>query len=260
MNITLSRRTTITLLLRALSLALLCATNTALADNHNTLDKQAIEETIRKALPNTKIDSVAVSVIPGLVEIVAGDNVLYSDPSGQYLVVGNIYDMHTATDLTAELKRSGSSVEWSSLPLATAIHYPGTGSQKLAIFFDPDCPWCKRLYQQLSTLKDVDLYLVMYPIEGLHPDAKQKTAAILCAPEPRQALSQVMSGQALPPVTDHACLDKATTSFKAVKTFATAHNIHGTPTLISGDGRIRPGFLQETPLRAWLNVSSTQGK
>ena len=86
-------------------LALLCSINVAIADNGVDIDRSAIEETIRKALPNTEIDSVQLSVVPGLVEIVAGGNLFYFDPTGRYLVVGSIYDMRTATDLTAQRKR-----------------------------------------------------------------------------------------------------------------------------------------------------------
>ncbi len=249
----------IPILLRAGILALLCSANLAIADSGDAIDRSAIEETIRKALPNTRIDSVGISAIPGLVEIVAGGNILYSDPTGNYLVVGSIYDMRSATDLTAQRKREVAQmvrIKWEDLPLETAVKYGGQGPTKLAVFFDPDCPWCKRLHEQLSALDDVEVYAIMYPVESLHAGARNKAAAILCHSDPLQALNTVMAGEALPSVSNQSCLARSKAAIERVEAFARSHGIHGTPTLVAPDGRVRPGFLQTKPLKAWLNASS----
>ena len=244
-----------------ITFTLLIASTSGFAASDETVYFSAVEKTVRKALPNTNITAIQPAPVKGLVEIVAGNNVLYADPTGQYLVVGSIYDMHTATDLTAERKSeaalsSQKKVSWESLPLDTAVKYGGTGPQKLAVFFDPDCPWCKKFHDQLSALKDVEVYAIMYPVEGLHPNAMSKAATILCSANPLQALNAVMSGNALPDNTDQACLSKATTSISQVEAFAREHNIHGTPTLIAPDGRVRPGFIEKQPLKKWLDASS----
>jgi len=239
---------------------LLITSTPGFAASDESVDFSAVEKTVRKALPNTKITAIQPAPVKGLVEIVAGNNVLYADPTGQYLVVGSIYDMHTATDLTAERKSeaalsSQKTISWESLPLDTAVKYGGSGPQKLAVFFDPDCPWCKKFHDQLSALTDVEVYAIMYPVEGLHPNAKSKAATILCSGNPLKALDTVMSGKALPTNTDQACLSKATTAISQVEAFARDHNIHGTPTLVAPDGRVRPGYIQAKQLKAWLNAA-----
>jgi len=241
----------------SIALTLLIASTSGFAASNEIVDFSAVEKTVRKALPNTKITSIQPAPVEGLVEIIAGNNVLYADPTGQYLVVGSIYDMHTATDLTAERKSeatlsSQKPVSWDSLPLDTAVKYGGSGTQKLAVFFDPDCPWCKKIHDQLSALTDVEVYAIMYPVEGLHPNAKSKAAAILCSADPLKSLDAVMVGKALPDNTDQACLTKTTTAISQVEAFARDNNIHGTPTLVAPDGRVRPGFIQAEQLKAWL--------
>ncbi|MFQ5469742.1 MAG: DsbC family protein [Gammaproteobacteria bacterium] len=228
-------------------------------DTPSTLNFANVERTVHKALPGTRITSVQPSVIPGLVEIVAGSNILYADPTGSYLVVGSIYDMRTATDLTAQRKREVAQtvrIKWEDLPLETAVKYGGQGPSKLAVFFDPDCPWCKRLHEQLSALDDVEVYAIMYPVESLHAGAKNKAAAILCHTNPLQALNTVMAGDELPTVSDQNCLARSSAAIERVEAFARNHDIHGTPTLVAPDGRVRPGFLQIKPLKAWLDASS----
>ncbi len=55
---------------------------------------------IRAALPATDVQAVSESEIPGLYRFQAGDNTLYADATGRYLLVGHIYDLHTAQDVT----------------------------------------------------------------------------------------------------------------------------------------------------------------
>ncbi|MEX0824003.1 MAG: disulfide isomerase DsbC N-terminal domain-containing protein, partial [Woeseia sp.] len=56
---------------------------------------------IANAMPGTHISSTSATVIDGLYEVVAGDNVLYVDESGRYLVIGSIYDLQEDVDLSA---------------------------------------------------------------------------------------------------------------------------------------------------------------
>ncbi|MDH5181625.1 MAG: DsbC family protein [Gammaproteobacteria bacterium] len=223
--------------------------------------QSVVEQTVHKALPGTKITSVSASVIPGLLEVIAGSNVLYADPTGQYLMVGNIYDMHTATDLTAQRQREvkqSIKLNWSDLPLDTAVKYSDKGTTKLAVFFDPDCPWCKKLHEQLQLLKDVEVFAILYPIKGDHTGSHTKVVDILCSDKPKQALNSVMAGKALP-VTDNAtCVANIHAALDRVNDFARRHTIHGTPTLVSFDGRVRAGYLDAKALTTWLE--NTQEK
>jgi len=242
----------------AMTLVMFFLTAAVFAENKNRDIKVSnVEQAVHKALPGTKITSVKASVITGLVEVVAGSNVLYADPKGQYLVIGNIYDMHTATDLTAKRQRNIQKtirVKWSDLPLDSAIKYDGKGPTKLAVFFDPGCPWCKKLHEQLALLKDVEVYAILYPVKARHSRTHNKAADILCAENPLHALNTVMAGKALPAIDDATCLIRSRSALDRVDAFARRHSIHGTPTLIAGDGRVRAGFLAAKPLKAWLDA------
>lgn len=228
---------------------------TAFAGSDKHADFSAVEKSVRKAMPNTKITSIQPSPIDGLVEIVAGRNVLYADPTGRYLLVGNIYDMHTATDLTAERKSASSTIDWKSLPLDAAVKLGSGGSRKLAVFVDPDCGWCRKLHYQLAALDDVEVYAIMFPVTELHPDAANKAANILCADDPSKAFDSLIAGKAFPDSKDTACLKQANSRIGEVKTFSDSHGIHGTPTLVSGDGRIHAGYMDAPSIKAWLDAA-----
>ncbi|MEX2258972.1 MAG: DsbC family protein, partial [Woeseia sp.] len=130
---------------------------------------------IANAMPGTNISSTSATVIDGLYEVIAGNNVLYIDESGRYLVIGSIYDLQEDVDLSAarraQVKRtsalSGSKTPGTapaSLPLTAAIT-TGDGDRTLTIVTDPQCGWCRRLWlESLSSLDGVTIrHLLLHP-------------------------------------------------------------------------------------------------
>lgn len=217
-----------------------------------TPDFAVIEQAVRQAMPSTKIDAIAPSPIPGLVEVVAGQNILYADTSGRWLMVGHLYDLETAQDVTADRKAQLSRLDWNSLPLEAAVHY-GEGPLKLAIFSDPDCPWCRKLHQALREAEGIEVWEIMFPVPALHPAARDKAVAILCHARPVEALAQTMDGKATPgepPAAD--CIGQAQQRVEQVMAFGHANDIQGTPTLVASDGRVHSGYLPLDQLKAWL--------
>lgn len=222
----------------------------------------AVEQAVRQAMPSTRIDAIAPSPIPGLVEVVAGRNILYADISGRWLVVGHLYDLTTAQDVTAERKAQLARLDWNALPFDAAVHY-GEGSLRLAVFSDPDCPWCRKLHQTLQQAEGIEVWEIMFPVPALHPEARDKAVAILCDARPADALMRVMEGTVKdrePPAAD--CTERARGLVDQAMAFGRAHGIQGTPTLVAPDGRIHNGYLPIEQLRAWLNqgtAGSTDG-
>lgn len=221
-------------------------------------DFAPIEQAIRQALPSTKIDAIRPSPIPGLMEVEAGRNVLYADTSGQWLMVGHLYDLKTSHDVTAERIEALARLNWEELPLEAAVHY-GNGPLKLAVFSDPECPWCRKLHEELRDVKGIEVWEIMFPVTELHPGARDKAVSILCHPRPVEALTLIMAGQALKgEVATKDCLERAQQRVDQAIAYAHAHHIEGTPTLVATDGRLRSGYLPADQLKAWLEESPRQ--
>ena len=60
----------------------------------------------RERFPATAISVVRETPIPGLFEIIAGNNVIYADESGRYLFFGRLWDAQAQKDLSAEALES----------------------------------------------------------------------------------------------------------------------------------------------------------
>ena len=59
--------------------------------------------------------------------------------------------------------------------------------QKVAVFTDPDCPFCVKLHRELKKLvtrnRDVTIYVKMFPLK-MHPKAHDKARVILPITDP----------------------------------------------------------------------------
>lgn len=212
-------------------------------------------EKLRTQYPSTRFTSVKPSPIKGLYEVVMGNQIAYTDITGRYFIFGNIFDMVKQSDMTAERKDSITRVAWPASYLVNAIKIvKGNGKRKLAVFSDPDCGYCKKLDATLQRVDNLTIYVFLYPIERLHPQAREKAISIWCHPHPEQAWHDWMQGGKEPPI--RACLNPINDNIS----LAGEYQIQGTPTIIAEDGRLLAGAVTAQKIEAWLSQTSAVAK
>jgi len=238
-----------------LVLAAVCAatfTTSAVAQNKPdaTLDrvKAAVQKTLGADAP---VKAVARTPIPGLFEVSVGGEILYADEKAQYVILGgNLVDTKTRQNLTEARQSELNKVDFAKLPFDRAFKYvKGNGSRKIAVFSDPNCPYCKRFEETLKSSKidNITVYTFLYPVLG--PDSDAKSKAIWCAPDQLKAWHDWMLDKKAPPTPTAKCDDKPVKD-----NFALGHqlNITGTPTIILSDGRRLPGAVPAEELEKAL--------
>ena len=220
----------------------------ACADDNGEADAAAIASKIQQAYPNIKIDGIEQSPVPGLFEVRAGKNIFYSDSTGDHLVIrGQIIEVATRRNLTRERLVELSRIDWSVLPLDMAIVSGDENSDpKLAVFTDPDCPYCQGLEQELKKLTGVKVYTFLYPLTELHPEAYKKSEAIWCSENRHETFLEVILDRTVPQA------EKCNTPLDDIAALAKKLGITGTPTLFAGDGRMAAGIMEAEKLKAWL--------
>ena len=195
-----------------------------------------MEVRLNELYPSTRLSAVRPSEVSGLYEVTMGRNVAFTDPTGRYFVFGHLFDMKEQKDLTAQRLSDINRIDFAQLPLQDAIKtVRGDGSRKLAVFSDPDCPYCKGLEGELAKLENVTVYTFLYPLEGLHPEARGKSERIWCASNRAKAWSEFMTIGKLP--SGPKCI----TPIERINQLAGSLGINGTPTLILQDGSLIPG-------------------
>lgn len=230
-------------------LGLIAATCILVADASLAADTpaNALAKRLRELYPNTQFSTVSDSPVAGIFEVVMGRNIAYTDERGRYFLFGHLFDMPAQRDLTAEHKDELARIDFSQLPLKDAIKtVHGAGSRVVAVFSDPDCPYCRKLEPELAKVDDVTIYTFLMPLAELHPDARNKAISIWCGPDRVKAWSALMLRNQNPssancdhPVDRNVALGER-------------YQITGTPTLVSADGRVMPGAASAAQIEAWL--------
>lgn len=231
---------------------------TASAD---TEDNHRLMAIVTKALPGTDIDTVSPSPVNGLIEVVAGGNVLYLEENGRYLVVGSLYDLVERIDITADRRetiRAALRIDWESIPDNTAgvIRRDKLEEETLAVLFDPLCGYCRKLYHALETMRDVSVRFVMLAEQ---PGSLSIVQNVMCSKEPQQALITFYQQQLLAEASEE-CKRRVNDALRKNKDFSKANNLSGTPVLISRDGRIKMGALESMALQKWVDESTSNFK
>jgi thiol:disulfide interchange protein DsbC len=207
-----------------------------------------IRQSLQSKFPGIgNIEHIVKTPYAGLYEVVIGDQLLYTDDQGEYIFDGSVIDAKTRRDLSEERRRVLFAVDFDKLPLDLALkEVKGNGKRKLAIFTDPNCPYCKRLEKELSGVTDVTLYLYLYPI---FPGSHEIVRNVLCSKDPVKSWNDWMLKKIRPA--------NAVCKTQTDKVMALGQKLHvnGTPNLIFGNGIQAPGFLPADELEKNLNAA-----
>ncbi|MBC8008232.1 MAG: DsbC family protein [Prolixibacteraceae bacterium] len=225
-------------------------------------DEASIRAEFLKKYPQAKVESISKTPYLGLYEMLVDGEVVYTDPDFNYLIVGNIIETKTNTNLTdarqreiEDKKLKSLAFPFEQLPFDLAIKkVKGDGSRKVAVFSDPDCPYCKKLERDLDKVTDVTIYLFLYPIEQLHPKAPEISRAIWCAPDRVKAWDEYMLKGVVPKSA------KCDNPVDKIVAYGQSKKINGTPTIFFSDGKRVPGAISPERIEELLTKASSAGK
>ena len=216
-------------------------------------DLVAVQRNLRLMYPKTRFGMISATPLPGIYEVEMGRNVAFVEESGRYFIFGRMFDMEKQVDITsgaAAAQPTSPAIDFASLPLQHAIKsVHGQGRRALAVFSDPDCPYCKKLEQELAKVDDVTVYTFLMPLEQLHPDSRAKADAVWCSKDRSAAWSALMLEGKVPKKTK-GC----EAPHQAVLPLAEKLGINGTPFLVAGDGRTMPGAAAAARISTWLDA------
>jgi len=211
-------------MLRAVGLALCLAALPAAAN------EAQIRQAIEGKLEGVRIEGIVPAPVAGLWEVryrtSRGVRVLYTDAAGKFVINGNIHELRTERDLTAERLEQLNAIRFASLPLDQAVKIQrGNGKRVLAMFSDPYCPACKQFEQTLQQVDDITIYVFMYPV--IRPELASHSKAVWCSPDRGKAwLALAARAKAEAPVSNAGC----DTPIERVLELGKSLRVNSTPT------------------------------
>jgi thiol:disulfide interchange protein DsbC len=210
----------------------------------------ALKKTLETRLSAT-VDSITRLPVAGLYEVRSGDDVFYADPTGNYIVVGNLIDLRTRENLTRtrveEIKQASlPPFKFSELPLDAAVKVvKGSGKRRVAIFEDPNCGYCRQLEKSILDIGDVTVYVFLYPVLG--PDSLVKSRQVWCAADRAKAWSGWMQN-----ATALAGEGTCTTPLDKTLALGKKLRVDGTPTLFFSNNKRVEGTVETDELERLL--------
>jgi thiol:disulfide interchange protein DsbC len=231
--------------IQALSIAALFFATSVMAQ-----DTEKLKKTLETKLNGAKIESITKTPYGGLLEVVADGDIFYVNPEGDMAMFGNLIDLKTERNITADRNREIAAASFAKLPFDSAIKtVRGTGARKVAVFTDPDCPYCKMLEKELIDINNVTVYTFLFPLDQLHPDARNKSKAIWCSADRSKTWLDFMLKSV--PLKEPTANCEA--PFAKTEEVGKKYKVRGTPLLVFPNGEKLPGAAKKETLEKMLS-------
>jgi thiol:disulfide interchange protein DsbC len=203
-----------------------------------TLDK--VKEAFEHRFEGVQVKAVRATPLPGIFEVQVDMDLLYTDADASYVMQGSLIDAKARVDLTAQHLAKLSQVAFDSLPLNLAIkQVKGNGARRIAVFEDPNCPYCKQLQRSLDSVGNVTVYTLLFPI--LSADSSVKARDVWCSKDKGKVWHDWMVNGKVPPQ------EKCNAPLDELLALGHKLDVQGTPMIVFADGSRVNGAL---PLEA----------
>lgn len=197
---------------------------------------EQVKQQMATQYPDLEVKNIQSTEMTGLYSATIEDQIVFLTADGQYLLAGNAIRLKDQHSLTKELSLKHNRIDWKDLPLNDAIKtVHGNGQHKLAIFSDPNCPYCKQLEAELKKLNDVTIYTFILPFK---PQSVAPSKQVFCESNPVTAWDNLIV-RGVAPKTSKACANPIERNLALAKKLG----VNGTPAVIFSNGSKVAGAL-----------------
>lgn len=202
---------------------------TALASSLSFANIDTVKANLAKNSPNLKIENIQTTEMKGIYSGSMQGQVVYVNEDAKHLIAGSMIRLQDQQNLTRDLLLKQNSIDWKTLPLKDAIKtVKGSGKRQIAIFTDPNCPYCKQLESELAKLNDVTIYTFVLPLKS---QSIVPSKQLFCEKNPEQAWQDLIV-KGIQPKTTKACENPIERNI----TLAKSLHVNGTPAIIFSNG------------------------
>ena len=207
-------------------------------------DVASLNSQLKRQYPNLNFQNIAATEVHGIYSATLDKQIVYLDEAGQHVMLGSMIRLKDQKNLTQNLVIQNNHVDWHNLPFQDALkQVKGNGQHQLAIFVDPNCPYCKKLEKELDKLNNVTIYRFLYPIR---PQSIVPSKQVWCSPNRNYAWDNLM-GRGLMPTASSTCANPIQRNLQLGQKL----KIEGTPGLIFANGYRALGYTSAEQIQAF---------
>jgi len=213
-----------------------------------------LKEKLSERFPDSiEIVSIKEVDIEGYLEVnLKGIEPLFISKDGKYLISGDIYEI-TEQGLVnrSEVRRNYlRKVTISELDESEFIIFkPNKVEHSIFVFTDVDCGYCRQFHREINDYLDLGIQVnyLAFPRAGIDSESYKKVVSAWCSSEPNQAITELKLGYE---IKENVCLNNP-----VEKHFDLGNSlgVTGTPSIITSEGRIIPGYIPPEDLIGLLN-------
>lgn len=192
-------------------------------------DVNTVKTNLTQLHPKLKIENIQTTEMKGIYSGLMDNQVVYMGEDAQHILIGSMFRLSDQKNITKDLVLKQNSIDWKKLPLQDAVKIVrGNGKRQIAVFSDPNCPYCKQLETELNKLNNVTIYTFIYPIKTQSVAISKQ---IFCESDPALAWSNLI-GKGIQPRSTKACANPVERNLNLGKSLG----LNGTPTIIFSNG------------------------
>ncbi|OZB02744.1 MAG: protein-disulfide isomerase [Marinobacter sp. 34-60-7] len=216
--------------------------------------EEQIAERLAAAVPGLQVHSVKASEAPGLYEVQSNNGETnYATEDGTYLLTGDLLKLTdkgiaNVTEASRAETRRDQMAEYGD---EGVISYPANGEEKavVSVFTDIDCPYCRKLHDEVPQLNDYGITVNYYafPRSGPNTPSFTKYVSVWCADDQQAAMDAAKAGQS---VTQKTCENPVGEQFR----LGGQVGVTGTPAILLEDGNMVRGYVPARNLAEGLGL------
>ena len=179
---------------------------------------------------------------------------LYVSSDGNYLVSGDIYLITTE----GLVNKSEARRDYQRKTLINNLNKeefitfePEETLHNIYVFTDVDCGYCRQFHNQIDDYLNLGIKVnyLAYPRAGINSDSFNKISSAWCNEDPNYSLTLLKQGKN---IDTKACKDNPVEKHFNL---GNAIGVQGTPSIITNEGKMIPGYL---PPQDLLNILVTK--
>ncbi|WP_148861923.1 DsbC family protein [Marinobacter fonticola] len=216
--------------------------------------KKALRDRLEASIPGLKIQNVKASSVDGLYEVTTNNpEMIYATENGEYFLVGDLYQVgeQGLSNVTEQGRAEARAKQMATVERDDMISYAPDGDVKAEIFVftDIDCPYCRKLHQDVPRLNElgIQVHYLGYPRSGPGTPSFKKYVSVWCADDSSAAMDKAKNGESVAPAN---CDNPVADQFR----LGGEVGVTGTPAIILEDGNMIRGYVPADRLAQGLGL------